>query len=148
MHSQPRPQHAVMGLIDGYLSGVMVGRIGPFGLSPHVLKAMEQLDKHPGRWGLIFVKAQPGYEAAGMYDKSFSRAGYELVTVNGKTYARKPHPSGLPIDAVVTRQKPRVPSDALPAVTPDVFGWSANELHHALATAKSWLFPIEGTQAA
>jgi hypothetical protein len=73
--------------------------------------------------------------------------GYEVAGVDGKQYARVPHPSGVPISSLVTKTRPLTAADALPEVKAIHFGWSQDELRQAAATARAWLFPIEGIAA-
>ncbi len=144
-----RTPEAILCLIDGYPSHSLEGREGSFGAGPAMEGKMRMLDQYAGRWMLVSERIRVAGELVrvGTAAENFVSRGYETAIVNNKTYARHPHPGGLPIDSVVTKL-PRRHVDPLPVVESDEFEWSANELHNAIATARSWLFPIEGTQAA
>ncbi len=147
MQRQPRRSERVLCLIDGYPSHVQEGREGS-GAGPSMERKLRMLDRYPGRWILVAERIKgTGGVRVGTGAENFAKYGYETATANKRTYARAPHPSGLPLESVVTKL-PRRHIDPLPAVESDEFGWSATEMNNAIATARSWLFPIEGTQAA
>ena len=144
-----KPRQAVLCLIDGYLGSVQEGKDGSFGMTEGMKRKLQLLDRYPGRWALVGTEfSQDGRkELVGTQARSFAKYGYETATLGGKIYARKSHPDGLPIEAVVEKAPKRY-YEPLPAVQPDSFGWSPAEIKNALATAKAWLFPTEGIQAA
>jgi hypothetical protein len=147
MQQQRRPLPAILCLIDGYQGSLFEGREGS-GVTEGMKRKLELLDRYPGRWAIVSEDGRRDGERflAGTSGRDFAKYGCEVVTVNRKTYARRPHPSGLPIDAYVSKH--RVTREPLPIVEQNRFGWSATELSNALATAKAWLFPTEGIQAA
>jgi hypothetical protein len=133
-------------LIDGYQGSIQEGREGS-GITEGMKRKLAILDKHPGRWALVHEEGGPRGNRfyVGTAGPNFAKYGCEIATVNGKTYARRPHPSGLPIESLVTK---RAPAEPLPVIKPNSFGWSRDEINNALATARAWLFPTEGIQAA
>jgi len=146
MPSQHKPARPVLCLIDGYLGAIQEGRVGK-GLAPHIIHAMKMLDRYPGRWAIIRSRSKTEGFDYGMKADVFKAHGYEVSCLNGNTYVRRAHRSGIPLDATVTRLPRRMPCP-LPAVENDEFGWSPAEINNALATARAWLFPIEGNLAA
>lgn len=146
MRKQPKPSRPVLCLIDGYLGSIQEGRVGQ-GLAPHVVHAMKMLDRYPGRWAIIRSASKIDKTDVGIKSALFSERGYELRSMNGNMYARRPHRSGKPLEQTVTQLPPRR-RDPLPAVEMDEFGWSPAEIDDALATANAWLFQTEGNLTA
>lgn len=148
MQQQPKPAQRILCLIDGYLGNINEGREGAVGKSPDMERKLALLDRYPGRWALVGSEIIRGgvRVSVGTKGRTYARYGYETASANGKTYARRPHPDGVPLSALVKSVRPKQP-EPLPVVQPDEFGWSRDEINNALATAKAWLFPTEGIQA-
>ena len=148
MQQQPERSQPILCLIDGYPASQSEGREGS-GITEGMKQRLALLDRYPGRWALVATEVQRDgvKELAGTRASTFAKYGYETATVNCKTYARKPHPDGLPIEALVKKAEVR-PYEPLPAIKQNSFGWSRDEINNALATARAWLFPTEGIQAA
>jgi hypothetical protein len=148
MQQQSKPLAAILCLIDGYTGSPYENREGN-GITEGMKRKLQLLDRYPGRWALVGTELWKDgrRDVVGTQARSFAKYGYETATVNSRVYARKPHPDGLPIEVVVKKMPKRL-YEPLPAVEPDRFGWSKAELSNALATAKAWLFPTEGIQAA
>lgn len=146
MQQQPKPLPPILCLIDGYPGSVFEGREAS-GMTDGMKQRLAILDRNPGRWALVHsvVYGNGGEVHAGTKPQFWRKLGYEVETINCDTYARRPHPNGRPLSDFVTRQERKEP---LPKLRPAQFGWSRDEINSALATAKTWLFPIEGIQAA
>jgi len=134
----------VLCLIEGYPSNF--GGVEVESSKAAVSQRMSrELNAAPGTWFIVGDRRA----GTGARVDSMRARGYEAAEVNAAVYARVPHPSGLPIESVVPKQLPWLHMvDKLPTLTADRFGWSTNELTDALATARAWLFPTEGMQAA
>jgi hypothetical protein len=148
MRKQPKRSQPILCLIDGYLGSLHEGRIGKGSMTPGQERKLALLDRYPGRWAVVHARerAGDGYNNIGTHGPEFVKHGYEVAVANGKTYARRPHPSGRPLSDFVTKM-PAKRFDPMPAVESDEFGWSRDELANAAATARAWLFPIEGIAA-
>lgn len=144
MQPPRKPLDRVLCLIEGYPS-VFGGQEVESSRAANSLRMRRWMTAYPGTWFIVGdARAGTGDNAGGM-----RRRGYESAEYDGATYARIPHRDGLPIEAVVARRKPwHHLGDKLPELKADRFGWSGDEMTDALATAKAWLFPIEGIQAA
>lgn len=140
----------ILCLIDGYPGHIQEGREGSGSgvMAEGTKRKLMAIDSRPGRWALIGERGLEGKASSGLEGAKFKRLGYEVQTLNGKTYARKPSPDGRPLTDWVTPTVLLVPDAPLPMVEPDEFGWSPTEINNALATARAWLFPIEGNLAA
>jgi len=148
MQQHSGQQERILCLLEGYPStfgGVEV----PGSSAAKTEYISHVLHQRPGHWFLVGHRPADNDRAVTGVDAGTARKqGYEVECINHHIYARVPHPSGLPIEALVTRRKAWHHSDALPEVTPDRFGWSRGELNEAMATARAWLFPTEGIAAA
>jgi hypothetical protein len=144
----PKPPQPVLCLLDGYPGSLYENREGN-GITEGMKRKLQLLDRYPGRWALVGTELWKDgrRDIVGTQARSFAKYGYETATVNSRVYARRAHPDGLPIEAVVKKMPKRL-YEPLPAVQPDSFGWSRAEINNALATARAWLFPTEGIQAA
>ena len=138
-------QTRILCLIDGYQS-VFGGELDAGSKQANASRMEREMRARPGQWFLVGQSGKSG----GVFTRIGARAsdlrgrGFEAVEIDGKHLARVPHKSGVPIESLVTRRKPPTAADALPSVKSDRFGWSRDELNNATATAKAWLFPIEG----
>lgn len=154
MQRPSKPSQRILCLIDGYPSeSGMQGSEGDLSrLGPVLLNVMQQLDKRPGRWAVVHEKlVDPitGVEQRrGVEPDVLRKHGYEVARLNRKGYARRPLEGAPPLSDLVARKPPLAPITGYPEVTPDEFGWTRDEIKQALATAKSWLFPLEGEQIA
>jgi hypothetical protein len=129
---------------------VTTGKTGEMGAaSQHVAG---WLNANPGRWAvvreLIVDPITGARHERGIPVERLEQQGYEVARLNRKGYARKPLKGAPPLSDLVAKKPALAPIVGYPEVTPDEFGWTRDEINDALATAKSWLFPTEGTQAA
>lgn len=138
----------ILGLIDGYpeLFGGNGEVMNSVARQQWVRKTM---DESPGRWFVVGEVRHVNRRrvSVGPHPYILRGYGYEVEIANSKVYARAPHPSGRPLSDYVDIAPPKRPSDAPPELTSDKFGWSGSEIQDALATARAWLFPIEGIAA-
>jgi hypothetical protein len=154
MQRPDKPSQRILFLIDGYPSeSGMQGSEGDLGrLGPVMHNVMTQLDRWPGRWAvvreLIVDPITGARHERGIPVERLEQQGYEVARLNRKGYARKPLKGAPPLSDLVAKKPALAPIVGYPEVTPDEFGWTRDEINDALATAKSWLFPTEGTQAA
>ena len=147
MQQRSGVQKRILCLLEGYPS-TFGGAEVPGSSAATTEYIRHVLNERPGHWFLIGHRQGLGSTATGVDASTARKQGYEVETVNCKTYARVPHPSGLPIEALVTRRKPWNHADEPPKLIADRFGWSRGELNEAMATARAWLFPTEGIAAA
>lgn len=150
MPPRSKPSQRILCLVDGYPSesGMQGSEGEPNRLGPVLLNVMHHLDRWPGRWAVvheILVDPITGAEQQrGIVAAALIKQGYECKRLNRKTYARKPAEGAPELTDLVARKPPLAPITGYPEVTPDEFGWTRDEINQALATAKSWLFPLEG----
>jgi hypothetical protein len=147
MQQHSGPQERILSLLEGYPSNFGGVEIAGSKLA-HTEYIARMMHSRPGHWFLVGHRPNNGGARLGVDGSTARRQGYEMAEVNCNVYARVPHPSGLPIEALVTRRKPWNHHDKLPELTADRFGWSRGEMSDAMATARAWLFPIEGIAAA
>jgi hypothetical protein len=146
MQQHSGPQKRILCLLEGYPStfgGVEVAG-SPAANSEYISHVLNQ---RPGHWFLVGYRRGSSNTSTGVDANTARKQGYEVECIARHIYARVPHPSGLPIESLVTRRKPWTLGDKLPEVTADKFGWSRGELNEAMATARAWLFPTEGIAA-
>lgn len=143
--SQPK-QKRILSLIDSYPS-TYGGEFDAGSVRDNARRTDIALASRPGHWFLIGENGKGSVQATGARTSDVRSRGYEAVELNGRHYARIAHPSGVSIEALVTKLPYTKPTDRLPVLARD-FAWSRDELNDALATARAWLFPIEGNQAA
>lgn len=136
------PQKRILSLIDGYQAS--------FGYQQANGQRMDAaLYSRPGHWFLVgrrWVTNGVDY-TVGSPATDLKRRGFETAVVNNNHYARVSTSDGKPLTDFVTRQPPYNPQSAPQQLKSDSFGWSSTELSSALATARAWLFPIEGIAA-
>ena len=139
-------QQRILGLIDGYQS-IFGGDAGS--RRQNLSRVIAEMRKRPGHWFLVGQRsrAQGISVKVGATADDLKRHGSETSEVDGKLYARFPHKSGVLLESLLSRPSKRLQITPLPAVESDRFGWSRDELNNATATAKAWLFPIEGIAA-
>lgn len=137
-------QERILSLIDGYQSD-FGGEFDAGSKQGQLSRIVRELHRWPGHWFLVGqISRRGGAKAtAGARAVDLKRHGCETAEVDGKQYARIPG-EGVPLMSLVTRPEKRQMHERLPAVASDKFGWSRNELANAKATARAWLFPIEG----
>ena len=141
-------QQRILGLVDGY-PAAFGGESDDGSIRAGASRNLREMRKRPGHWFLVGQRRRVDGRTVktGSMAADLRQRGVEAVEVDGKQYARVPGKCGVAIEALVTKQPAPLPSDALPEVTRDRFGWSQNELANAAATARAWLFPIEGIAA-
>lgn len=145
---QPKPSDRILSLIEGYPS--LFGSDGEVKASnAHQKWVRKMMNSRPGQWFLVGDEAYVNRlrKRSGMAATELRKYGFEVEKVNDKVYARAPHPLGRPITDLVEQRPPKNRHDALPELADVRFGWTADEMSKALATARAWLFPVEGIAA-
>jgi hypothetical protein len=145
MQQHSGPQTRILGLTEGYSATFGGDDVEGSGLA-HGQYVARALNAWPGHWFVVGHRLRGGARR-GFGSSNARRNGYECKEVNGKVYARVPHPDGVPLEQLVTKRRPWDVGDALPELKADKFGWSRGELNEAMATARAWLFPTEGIAA-
>lgn len=105
------------------------------------------LRNHPGRWaitaeGATGLTRQVLRDYPDIYATENRSANLNADGIP-RTYAQVPHPLGEPLkDALARRPLPGGPVLYLPALEPDPFGWTKDELAEACQIARDNLFPV------
>jgi hypothetical protein len=149
MQPHSTPQKRILCLINGYPT--CFGGVETYGSDmAHSVLIARELKARPGHWFLVgkMTKVNGREVKVGSEPVDMRRRGYEAARVDGHIYARTPHESGVPLNALVTKQPTYLAMEKLPELTVSTFGWSKNELKNATATAHAWLFETEGIAAA
>jgi ethanolamine utilization protein EutQ (cupin superfamily) len=148
MQQPSKPAERILCLIEGYPSAF--GGDGEVKADhAHQKWVRKMMSEQPGRWFLVgeVVYVNRVRKRLGREPVELRKLGFEAEQVSHKVYARAPHPDGVPLSDLVTRAEPRTRSDALPEVADVRFGWTADEMSNAIATARAWLFPTKGIAA-